>query len=251
MRGSATANVLLRRGFYFLCYWPVLLYFTLFYRVRWYGARRVPREGPLLIVSNHQSHYDPPLVGLALRPRQAYYIARSGLFRNRVFAWLIRSLNAIPIRENEADTAAIRATVDQLNAGRAVLIFPEGSRTLDGALRPFKRGAWVLLRRARAPVLPVAIEGAFDVWPRRRALPRIARGRIEIAVGEPIDPERLLGMDAEDALEFLAGRVDELRLWLRSRLRHETRGRYPATGRGDEPFTTTRRDGPRRRAEEQ
>lgn len=197
----------------------VAIVFGVVYRARGYGAHRVPRRGPVLLVANHQSHLDPPLIGL-MCPRPLWYVARIGLFKSRPFAWLIRALNAIPIRQGESDAAAIRSIISRLEAGGAVLIFPEGSRTPDGALQPLARGAAVLIRRTRCPVVPVAVEGCFDAWPRSRTLPRLTGQRLAVAFGEPIGHDELMANGPEAALERLAREIEALRQRLR-RLRRQ------------------------------
>jgi 1-acyl-sn-glycerol-3-phosphate acyltransferase len=136
-------------------------------------SERVPAEGALLMVANHQSFLDPPMIGAFVRQRQIVYIARLGLFKSKIFGWFIGALNAIPIREDgQSDTPAIKAALSVLARGHALAIFPEGRRTLDGALQPFKRGTALLFKRAKCPVQPVAVEGNFDAWPIGAPRPR-------------------------------------------------------------------------------
>ncbi len=194
------------------------LVFTILYRHRRLGLHHIPRTGPLLIVANHQSHFDPIAVGLLVAPRATHPIARIGLFKMRLFAWGIRSLNAIPIRLGEPDTAAIREALARLKSDAPVLIFPEGSRTFDGAVQPFQRGTLLLLRRAKCSVLPVAIEGAFDAWPRTRKYPRLFGHQIAIAAGPAIPADELLSLSSDDALKRLYEEVESLRQDCRSRL---------------------------------
>ena len=98
------------------------------YRYRSWGTENIPAEGPVLFVSNHQSYLDPILVGLSGYRRQFYAMARSSLFRFRLFAWLIRSLNAIPIDRGTSDVAAMKKCIEVLSDNQALLIFPEGTR---------------------------------------------------------------------------------------------------------------------------
>jgi 1-acyl-sn-glycerol-3-phosphate acyltransferase len=228
--------------------WRVLVYeasrlfaatvMTLLYRFRAYGSHRVPRTGPLLLVANHQSFLDPPAIGLAVHTRQLDYIARLGLFNSRIFSKLIGLFNALPIREEGGDAAAIREILRRLERGHALLIFPEGSRTDDGATQPFKRGVALLVKRARCPVVPIAVEGCFDAWPRRRRSPRLWNTRIAVAVGQPIPYDELMQHGAEAALDRLATEIEQMRLALRRQLRRESRGRFPAPGPGDQPLET-------------
>ncbi|MCA9293896.1 MAG: 1-acyl-sn-glycerol-3-phosphate acyltransferase [Phycisphaerales bacterium] len=195
--------------FFECCRGACHLLFTVLYRFRRFGLHNIPATGPLIIVSNHQSHLDPIAVGALLAPRATHPIARIGLFKFKPFGWLIKSLNSIPIRQGEPDTAAIREALVRLESGAPVLIFAEGSRTFDGELQEFQRGVLLLLRRARCPVLPIAIDGAFDAWPRTRTFPRLFGQRLAMAAGKVIQPEELLASD--DALERLRTEIESLR----------------------------------------
>ncbi len=213
--GSPLWRVFAWYGLHFPCF----VWFTFLHRFRSWHVDRVPATGPLLIVSNHQSFYDPAIVGLATHKRQFYALARASLFKNRFFAGLIHLLNAIPVDQEAADTRAMRTSVQVLKQGHALLIFPEGARTLTGKTEHFETGTWLLIKRAKPTVLPVAIEGAYDLWPRTRKLPRL-RGRVGLMIGEPIAAETLLEMPAEEGLEMLRQRVEALRLDAAARL-HE------------------------------
>lgn len=182
----------------------------LVYRLRWTGRKNVPYTGPLLVVANHQSYADPPVVGVICGPRHFDFIARGGLFDNPRFGGLIASLNAIPIKENGGDAAAMKEAIQRLNAGRAVLIFPEGSRTYDGELQQFKRGVAVLVKRANCPILPVGIDGPFDAWPRTRKRPRFFGVRFAGAIGTPIPHDELMRDGPDAAMERLHDEVAAL-----------------------------------------
>jgi 1-acyl-sn-glycerol-3-phosphate acyltransferase len=170
-------------------------FFTFGFSFRRSGWTHVPRTGPLLLLSNHQSMFDPVLVGLSSR-RYLSYLARRTLFEQPVLAPLIRSLNAIPIDRNMGKDG-IQSVLDALGHGRAVLVFPEGERTHDGAVQPLKAGVSLLIKRARCPILPVGIAGAFAAWSRFRTWPRPSPlvlppgpSAIAISIGEPLDPAR-------------------------------------------------------------
>jgi len=197
--------------FFRLCHAAAWLLLTFFYRLRALGRDRVPEVGPLIVVSNHQSHLDPPIIGVTLRRRHIVPIARQGLFRNPLLGWLITNLNSIAINEKEGDSVAIRKAIKELAKGRCVLIFPEGSRTPDGILQPFKRGTWLLVSRARCSVLPVAIEGAFDAWPRTRKYPSLFGPRIMVSYGHPISYDRLEAMGPDASLALIADSIQALR----------------------------------------
>ena len=202
------------------------------------GAGHLPRQGGILVVSNHQSFLDPPACGSAARERPYTIIARESLFRFRPFGWLIRSFGAVPIERGSGDTGALRTAIKQLAMGRAVFMFPEGTRNEDGRTKPLKPGVALLARRARAPIVPMAIEGAHDVWPRTRRLPSL-RGRLECEIGEPIPAETVEAWFAEGAdafLDRLRRRIEELRMRCRARLRERTRGAFPPPGPADRPW---------------
>lgn len=226
-RTSAAWYEILRR--------PVQWWFRIIYNLRIEGEERVPDDGPLLFVSNHQSYFDPMLVGLSVRSRQLRYLARSGLFSFKPFGWLLRSLGALPVRQGGGDAAAMKTSISILREGGCLVVFPEGTRTLGGIMEPFKRGVLLLIRRAPVRVVPVAVDGTCDTWPPDRKRPSL-RGRVAVSIGNPIDPDTLLAMDADDALEHLRREVETLRLELRQTLRARTGNRWPLAGPGDKPY---------------
>ncbi len=215
------------------------------FRVRWAGRASVPATGPLLIIANHQSYLDPPLISTGITHRNIDFIARAGLFRNRFFGWLIGTLNSIPITEQGGDTAAMKDALRRLADGKAVLLFPEGSRSHDGTMASFKRGVAVLVKRAKCPVLPAAIEGAYDAWPRERAAPCLAGCRVAVRYGRPIPHDELMTDGPDAALRRLEREIDAMRLELRAELRERTGGRFPPPGPADRPaFDTEPGSGP-------
>ncbi len=220
-------------------YWTVwsltLAGFTLFLRIRRFGTERIPASGACLIVANHQSHLDPPLVSMCVTKRQSHFVARVGLFSSKHFGKFIAALNALPIRNDTSDIGAIREVLGLLDQGMAVIMFPEGSRTLDGRMQPFKRGVGLLVKKSRCPVVPVAVEGCYDAWPRSRSFPRIFGQRVAVLVGSPIPHDELMANGADAALIRLATEIETLRMDLRARLRSASNGRFPAAGPGDEP----------------
>jgi 1-acyl-sn-glycerol-3-phosphate acyltransferase len=189
--------------------------FSLGFSIRWEGTHNMPAEGPVLAIANHQSYLDPPAVGLATT-RPLVYLARSSLFRNPVFGALIRSLNAVPIDQEGIGKEGIKAIVQRLLAGDAVLVFPEGTRTPDGTMQPLRPGIHLLLKRTSALIVPIGIAGAYDAWPVWRAYPIPApiflpasERTIAVSIGKPLDPQRFAAMPREDAMTELGAILAE------------------------------------------
>ena len=160
------------------------------FRVRF--AEPLPARGGLLVLSSHQSHLDPLLLGLAC-DRRLSSLARSSLFHFGPFGAVISALDAVPIDRNASMVAAMRAVIARLKAGKAVTIFPEGARTSDGRLGEFKSGFALIAKKARVPIVPVAIVGAWECWPKGRLLPR--PGRIRLEFGRVMRPDEIAALD--------------------------------------------------------
>ncbi len=176
----------------------------LLFKARVSGRRNVPATGPVLLVCNHQSHLDPVLATMAL-DREASFMARDNLFRNRFFRSLIESLNAFPIRRNTADMSAIKESLRRLRHGWALVLFPEGTRTPDGRIQPMLPGLGAIARKAAVPIVPTLIDGAFQSWPRQSPLPR--PGNVIIEYGRPIFPGEYADKTVEELMEMVRGRL--------------------------------------------
>ncbi len=222
--------------FYEVARASICLFNLIFFRARAYHADRVPQTGPVLIAANHQSFIDPPLVGSSVRPRHTDYIARSGLFKFGPFGLLLKALNCIAIKEETGDMGAIKQVLTRLSTGHAVLIFPEGNRTPDGTMHHFKRGVALLVKRGRCPVVPAAVEGCFDAWPRHRRLPTPWASPVAVMFGHPIPYEELVKDGMDEAMRRLEREIDAMRRELRAKIRESTDGAYPARGPADLPF---------------
>jgi cytidylate kinase len=160
---------------YWLCRLTCRVTLKIFARLRAWNMGRVPGPGEgVILACNHQSYLDPP-IATCLLPRECRYMARSSLFKFAPFAWLIRSVGAIPVNRGESDRAALRMAEAVLREGWLLTLFPEGTRTGNGYLGEVKPGVGSLAVRAGVPVLPCYLHGAYDVWPRNRTLPRPAR----------------------------------------------------------------------------
>jgi 1-acyl-sn-glycerol-3-phosphate acyltransferase len=146
------------------------------------GREHVPRQGPVLLVANHSSFLDPPLVG-GVAPRPLSFMAKEELFRVPLLGALIRRLNARPVRREGADASALRTSLRILQDNGVLLVFPEGTRGPEGTLREPKAGVGMLAVLSGAPVVPVFIEGSGRAWPRGQRLPRPAR--VTVTFGPP------------------------------------------------------------------
>ena len=174
------------------------------FRIRCEGRQHIPPHGPVLVLSNHQSHLDPVLVGLAC-DRRLNYLARETLFRFAPFRWLINSLDAIPIDREGVGLAGLKETLKRLKRDEMVLIFPEGTRSEDGEVAALKPGFCALAKRAKAPLLPVAIDGAWHSWPKHELLPR--RTVIHVQFGRPIRPEEITAFTDRELVEEVERRI--------------------------------------------
>jgi len=148
------------------------------------GEERVPRRGGVVLAANHASYLDPAIVACGLRRREVAFMARSTLFVGW-FGKLIAALKSVPVERDASDRRALRAIVAALRDGQAVLIFPEGTRTADGAIGRCKAGAALAARLAGVPVVPVAIDGSFEAWPRQKGVFRIFRP-VRVRYGRPV-----------------------------------------------------------------
>lgn len=174
-------------------------------RVRF--AEPLPREGGLIVLSSHQSHLDPLLLGLAC-DRRLSSLARSSLYSFKPFGAVITALDAIPIDREASAVAAMKTVIRRLEEGAAVIIFPEGTRTADGRLGELKSGFALLAKRARVPIVPVAIVGAWECWPKTRTLPR--PGRIRLEFGRLIGTAEIAALDERALVEECADRLSRL-----------------------------------------
>jgi 1-acyl-sn-glycerol-3-phosphate acyltransferase len=153
------------------------------FRMEVRGREHVPLSGPLLLVSNHVSVLDPPFVGGAA-PRDLYFLAKEELFDIPVLGRLIRGLNARPVKRDGSDSRALKMSLRLLAEGRALLIFPEGTRGVEGRLREGRPGAGMLALRSGAPVVPVYVSGTGRALPAGRAIPRPTK--VRVTFGPPL-----------------------------------------------------------------
>lgn len=152
---------------------------------RYEGLENVPAEGGCVIAANHLSFLDIPLVAASL-DRHVCFVARDTLARSKPLAWLMRQCGAVLVRRGQADRGALRAMGAHLERGDCLAIFPEGTRSPDGRLGEFRRGALMVARQAGVPIVPAGIWGTDRFLGTGQRLPR--PGPVSIRYAAAIDP---------------------------------------------------------------
>ena len=169
--------------YYWIGYHLSRLAGRLFFRFRVIHRERMIQSGPVILAMNHQSYLDPPLAGTTC-DRAIYFLARRTLLDLPLLGWVLPKLNVIPVNQEGVDRSAIKAVIRVLQAGNGVLVFPEGSRTVDGTLQPAEPGMGLVIAKTLAPVVPLRIFGAREALPRSGG--RLRFVPITVVIGEPI-----------------------------------------------------------------
>ncbi|MFO7904280.1 MAG: lysophospholipid acyltransferase family protein [Pirellulaceae bacterium] len=177
---------------------------VVFFRFRWQGKAFFPAEGGALVCGNHQSYFDPVLIGICFS-EPANFLARKTLFTHVLFGRIIGYLDAIPIDRDGMSLGGIKETLKRLKRGEMVVLFPEGTRTQDGSIRELKPGFVALARRGKVPILPVAVDGAYDAWPRDKKLPRLTT--VCTVFGPPIPAEDIKRMSDAELIDVVRQRM--------------------------------------------
>lgn len=182
--------------YYWFGYHFSRIFAQIFFRFRIFHRERMIQTGPVILAMNHQSYFDPPLAGNAC-DRPIYFLARRNLLDVPVLGPILPKLHVIPVDQEGIDRRALKALIHVVNAGNGALVFPEGSRTIDGNLQPGQPGIGLVIAKTLAPVVPMRIFGAHEALPRGGGF---SFHRITIVVGEPIfftaaDVDRSAGKD--------------------------------------------------------
>jgi 1-acyl-sn-glycerol-3-phosphate acyltransferase len=173
---------------YFIGWCGYRALFKLYFRWRVYNSERVPLEGGVILAANHASYLDPPLVGSGVK-RGINYLAREDLFRFPVMGWVLRQWQVVPVDRYGGGAAGLRAILDRLLLGGAIILFPEGTRTRDGKLQPARSGIGLTVIKSTAPVVPVRVFGTFEAYGRHLRLPRPRQ--VAVKYGQPMRFEQL------------------------------------------------------------
>ena len=173
---------------YFLGWSCFRLLYKFYFGWRVYNAERVPLEGPVILASNHASYLDPPLVGSGLK-RPINYLARENLFRFPVLGWILRKWQAVPVDREGGGASGLKAILERLLGGGAIILFPEGTRTRDGKLQPARSGIGLTVIKSTAPIVPVRVFGTYEAFGRHMRIP-LPR-RVAVKYGRPMHFEQL------------------------------------------------------------
>ena len=180
---------------------------------RVFGAKNVPRKGPLILATTHQSFFDPLIVTSPFMWRFCY-MARETAFHNPVLRLLLQWLNTFPVKRGTADLAAIKECIRQIRAGYPLIAFPEGTRTSTGKVAPCHPGIIAVAKKTSARLVPTVVEGAFDAWPRHKTWPSVRPIWIEYGTPYTIHPKA----DSDEEAQLLTKRLRKLHNKLRERI---------------------------------
>ena len=212
----------LRDVFFFVLVRTIALLTRPFVRYRHEGARTLPKEGPFILSPNHQAYVDPFYLAAALPFRvfrQLFFVGAAEYFEGRFTRWFARTVNLVPVDPDANLVTAMQAGAAGLRLKKILVLFPEGERSIDGELKKFRKGAAILSAHLDAPIVPVGLDGLFELWPRGRSfnwrlLKPWRRHRVNLSFGGLIQAER--GRYAE-ATAALRAAVEKLFNRLRSR----------------------------------
>ncbi len=186
-----------------------------FYRLKIYGLEHYYPRGAIL-AANHTSFLDPPIISVSW-PEVVHFLARKSLFNNKFFGWLIRSVNTHPVSGGASDVQVMKMVVSLLEKGEKVVLFPEGTRSETGELQPIKPGLGLLVSRSKSAIIPVYIQGAYEVWGKKQMFPW-PFGKVRCVFGSVITWDSVAALDKKEAQLVLAQKLEAawkgLKEWL-------------------------------------
>ena len=161
--------------------------FKIAFNIRFEGRNNIPKGEAVIYASNHRTNADPPIVACRGKGKFAF-MAKEELFRNKLFAWLIRSLGAFPVARGKGDTGVLDTAIERLESGRSLIIFPEGTRSKDGKVHRGHSGAAVIAAKSQKKIIPVGI-----VFGEKLKF----RTKITVKYGEPINPNEYIDQPSD------------------------------------------------------
>ena len=179
--------------------WSRILFFTARIRLKVEGQENIPSGTPVVFASNHQSQFDIPALYLAL-PVQFRFVVKQELFKIPLFGQAMKRAGYVPIDRSGGKKAvkSLRDAVRRIRSGTSVVVFPEGTRSPDGRLLPFKSGALLIALRSGVPIIPIGIWGTYKILPKGSLWVR--PGSAVVTIGRPIDTKSYTGKDAKEKL---------------------------------------------------
>lgn len=198
--------------FYYIIRAIAWLLIKIFWDFEVKGRENVPPKGGLILASNHVSYLDPVVLGVSLK-RKIYFIAKEEVFKDIFSNLFLRSLNAFPVSRNKTDLVAFKKAIKILKEGNILGIFPEGTRSVDGELKDLKAGVFKIAKKTGVPVLPVGINGTYDIYPAKRKFPVLFKHKILINYGIPqyFPEEDLKDRESlEKVIKLMSNQIKEL-----------------------------------------
>jgi len=168
------------------------------------GSGNVPKEGPVILASNHASYMDPPFVGTGIW-RRVNFVARDTLFDRPWKRFILNSWRAMPVRREQLDKSVLKAILGRLKEGKVVGLFPEGTRSEDGELQPAKAGIGMIVSMADVPVVPVYIKGSHKTMSKRES--KLRAVPISIVYGKPMRFPKVPGEPGHDRYQRIADEI--------------------------------------------
>ncbi len=187
-------------SYWFIRAWAHILLWTCGVTTEVRGKQSIPADGPFLLMSTHKSHFDIPVLIKEI-PRQFRIVGKKSLFSIPVFGWILSVAGYVSVdREDRKQAfASIDKAAENVKSGMPLLIFPEGTRSPDGSLGPFKKGGFVLATKADVPIVPIIVDGTFHVLPKTTW--RIRPGRVKVVFGKPIETSTYSYENKEELME--------------------------------------------------
>ncbi|GIP20131.1 1-acyl-sn-glycerol-3-phosphate acyltransferase [Paenibacillus sp. J22TS3] len=180
---------------YYFCRGALRVIYKLLFRLKGIGLENIPKEGGVLLCSNHISNFDPPTIGILL-DRKVHFMAKAELFEVPVLGWLIKQLGAFPVKRGGVSKESIKTSLTLLRSGKVMGIFPEGRRSSSGESGMGKKGAASFALRSDAAVIPVAIIGNYKLF-----------RRTKVVYGPPVDLSEYREMSSADSLELATEKI--------------------------------------------